>query len=49
MEYFHDHVRIENMLFDGAPVVKDGLLAPDMERAGHGLSLKKQDAERYAV
>ena len=24
LEWFHDHVRIEHMLFDGAPIPKDG-------------------------
>jgi L-alanine-DL-glutamate epimerase-like enolase superfamily enzyme len=49
MEYFHDHVRIENMLFDGTPAVRDGRLTPDHSRAGHGLILKERDAERYAA
>ena len=30
---FHDHVRIEHMLFDGAPVPQDGNIEPDMSRA----------------
>jgi L-alanine-DL-glutamate epimerase-like enolase superfamily enzyme len=49
LEWFHDHVRIEQMLFDGAPVAKDGAIAPDLTRPGHGLTFKRQDAERYAV
>ncbi len=28
LEWFHDHVRIEHMLFDGAPVPKDGAIRP---------------------
>ena len=28
VEWFHDHARIEQMLFDGAPVPKDGAIAP---------------------
>ncbi len=48
-EWFHDHVRIEAMLFDGAPVPHDGAIAPDLRRPGLGLSLRTQDAERYAV
>ena len=49
LEYFHDHVRIEHMLFDGCPLPKAGMLAPDLTRAGHGLSLKQADAIRYAT
>ena len=49
VEWFHDHARIEQMLFDGAPVPSDGMIGPDLSRPGFGLSLKCQDAERYAV
>jgi L-alanine-DL-glutamate epimerase-like enolase superfamily enzyme len=40
IEYFHDHVRVERMLFDGVLVPKDGALEPDRSRPGHGLELK---------
>src|SRR5579871_2286222 len=40
IEWFHDHVRIEQMLFEGAPDVEDGMIAPDFARAGHGLEFK---------
>jgi L-alanine-DL-glutamate epimerase-like enolase superfamily enzyme len=49
LEWFHDHVRIEHMLFDGAPVPRDGVIRPDLSRAGIGLAFKPQDAERYRV
>jgi L-alanine-DL-glutamate epimerase-like enolase superfamily enzyme len=49
LEYFHDHVRIERMLFDGALVPIDGALVPDRSRAGHGLELRRADAERWAA
>lgn len=49
VEWFHDHVRIERMLFNGAPVPRDGEIMPDPSRPGLGLSLKRQDAEQYAV
>lgn len=49
LEWFHDHVRIEQMLFDGAPMPKDGFIAPDMSRPGHGLELKRSVAEHYAA
>ncbi|HEY1920642.1 MAG TPA: enolase C-terminal domain-like protein [Streptosporangiaceae bacterium] len=47
VEYFHDHQRIEQLLFDGAPVPRGGELAPDPAAPGLGLRLRTQDAERY--
>ncbi len=41
-EYFHDHARIERMLFDGAP-------APDRERPGLGLEFRRPDAEPFRI
>jgi L-alanine-DL-glutamate epimerase-like enolase superfamily enzyme len=49
LEYFHDHVRIERMLFDGAPVPTAGVIAPDLGRPGLGLTLKEADARRFAA
>lgn len=49
VEYFFDHVRIERMLFDGAPEPVDGELIPDRSRPGMGLEFKRADAEPYAV
>lgn len=49
LEYFHDHVRIENMLFEGALQPREGCLQPDMELPGIGLHLKPGDAERWKV
>ncbi len=49
LEYFHDHVRIESMLFDGTPELRDGALHPDMTRPGLGLELRRADADRYLV
>jgi L-alanine-DL-glutamate epimerase-like enolase superfamily enzyme len=49
IEYFHDHVRIESMLFDGVQQPRDGRLAPDLSRPGLGLELKRQDAQPYAI
>ena len=49
LEYFHDHVRVEQMLFDGVLEPEGGALRPDRSRAGHGLELKRADAERYAA
>jgi L-alanine-DL-glutamate epimerase-like enolase superfamily enzyme len=49
LEYFHDHVRIEHMLFDGLPPLVDGELRPDLSRPGSGLELKRADAEKFAA
>jgi L-alanine-DL-glutamate epimerase-like enolase superfamily enzyme len=49
LEYFHDHVRLEEMLFDGVPEPEGGQLRPDRSRPGLGLELKRADAERYAA
>jgi L-alanine-DL-glutamate epimerase-like enolase superfamily enzyme len=49
IEWFHDHVRIERMFFDGAPAPRDGAIRPDLTRPGHGLTLKRSDAEAYAA
>jgi len=49
LEWFHDHVRIEQMLFDGAPVARDGAIAPDLGRPGIGLAFKLKDADRFRV
>ena len=49
LEWFHDHVRIEAMLFDGAPQARDGAIAPDLSRPGCGLAFRHQDAAQYRV
>lgn len=49
MEYFHDHVRIEHMFFDGVLSPINGALRPDLSRPGMGLELKRSDAAKYAV
>jgi L-alanine-DL-glutamate epimerase-like enolase superfamily enzyme len=49
LEYFHDHVRIEGMLFDGTLAPDGGALRPDDARPGLGLELKRADAERLAA
>jgi L-alanine-DL-glutamate epimerase-like enolase superfamily enzyme len=49
LEYFHDHVRAEALLLDGAGEPEGGCLAPDLSRPGAGLDLRHADAERYAI
>ncbi|MGD9734611.1 MAG: enolase C-terminal domain-like protein [Solirubrobacterales bacterium] len=49
LEYFHDHVRLERMLFDGTLDPHGGRLRPDRSRPGLGLELKREEAERWAA
>lgn len=49
LEYFHDHVRIERLFFDGTPQPVRGTLRPDLSRPGLGLELKRSDAARFAA
>jgi L-alanine-DL-glutamate epimerase-like enolase superfamily enzyme len=49
LEYFHDHARIDGMLFDGAASPAGGELRPDLSRPGLGLEFKHEDAERFKV
>jgi L-alanine-DL-glutamate epimerase-like enolase superfamily enzyme len=49
IEYFHDHVRVDHLLFDGVVEPEGGELRPADDRPGLGLSLKEQDAQAYRV
>jgi L-alanine-DL-glutamate epimerase-like enolase superfamily enzyme len=49
MEWFHDHVLIEQRFFDGAPEVRAGRIQPDLSRPGIGLSFKHSDAKAYRI
>ena len=49
LEWFHDHARVEPLLFDGILEPKKGELRPDPTRPGHGLELRRADAERHAA
>ena len=49
LEYFHDHVRIEDMLFDGTLSPRRGALQPAPDAPGHGLTFKEADAEHYRI
>jgi L-alanine-DL-glutamate epimerase-like enolase superfamily enzyme len=42
MEFFHDHVRIERMFFDGFCEPVDGVMSPDRSRPGAGLTLERE-------
>jgi len=49
LEYFHDHVRLEGMLFDGVLSPEGGHLRPNPSRPGLGLEPKRADAEKYSA
>lgn len=49
IEYFHDHARIESLLFDGARHPENGALAGATDAPGLGLTFKAADATRFKV
>ena len=49
LEYFHDHVRIEGLAFDGVLSPDDGALRPDRTGPGLGLAVKDTDLERFRI
>ena len=49
IEYFHDHVRMDHLLFDGVLEPRDGALQPANDRPGLGLALKDQDVAGFRV
>jgi L-alanine-DL-glutamate epimerase-like enolase superfamily enzyme len=49
LEWFHDHVRIEDMFFDGTLDPTGGALHLDPHTPGNGLTLRRDTAGRYRV
>jgi hypothetical protein len=49
LEYFHDHVRIESMFFEGVRSPVEGKLFPNLSQPGMGIEFKRADAERLAA
>jgi hypothetical protein len=49
LEYFHDHARIEGMLFEGALDPQEGHLEPDRRRPGLGIELRRDRAAEFEV
>jgi L-alanine-DL-glutamate epimerase-like enolase superfamily enzyme len=47
LEYFHTHVRLEGIVFDGTLSPAGGALRPDHDRPGLGLEVKWADLEQY--
>lgn len=49
IEYFHDHARIEHMIFDGAATPIGGKLGPNLSRPGLGLELKRSEVDKFRI
>jgi L-alanine-DL-glutamate epimerase-like enolase superfamily enzyme len=49
IEWFHDHVRIEAMFFDGALDADGGVLRAPDGTVGNGLSLRDKDADQFRL
>jgi L-alanine-DL-glutamate epimerase-like enolase superfamily enzyme len=49
LEYFHTHVRVEDIAFDGTLSPQGGALRPDPGRPGLGLDVKWADLEPHRV
>jgi L-alanine-DL-glutamate epimerase-like enolase superfamily enzyme len=50
LEWFHDHVRIENMFFEGTtPPKPGGVLPVDDDVPGHGLTFRDDAASPYRI
>jgi L-alanine-DL-glutamate epimerase-like enolase superfamily enzyme len=50
LEYFHTHNRIEHLAFDGCLEPEPGgVLKPDRSRSGMGLTVKREDIEKWRV
>lgn len=49
VEAFADHVRLEQMLFDGAREMRDGMLAWNASAPGLGLTVREPEARRHAL
>jgi L-alanine-DL-glutamate epimerase-like enolase superfamily enzyme len=47
VEYFHDHQRVDQILFEGLLDPSGGALTPRSGDPGHGMVLKETDAERF--
>lgn len=49
LEYFHDHVRIERLAFEGTLSPVDGALRPDLAQPGLGLDVRWDRLAPYRV
>jgi L-alanine-DL-glutamate epimerase-like enolase superfamily enzyme len=48
VEWFHDHARVEDMLFTGTSRPRQGVVRP-AESPGHGMTLDEDAADRFRV
>jgi L-alanine-DL-glutamate epimerase-like enolase superfamily enzyme len=48
IEFFHDHARIEKILFDNVPQPVNGFLSPN-EDIGSGIEFRNSDAEKFRI
>jgi L-alanine-DL-glutamate epimerase-like enolase superfamily enzyme len=49
LEWFHDHVRIESLFFDGTLDPAGGTITANPAAPGNGLVLRKNDIQKYRV
>jgi L-alanine-DL-glutamate epimerase-like enolase superfamily enzyme len=49
LEVFHDHLRVERLLLDGAARIERGVVLADSTRPGLGITLRGADAARWRV
>ncbi|WP_405149199.1 mandelate racemase [Sphaerisporangium sp. NBC_01403] len=49
LEWFHDHVRIETILFHGVSTARGGAAQPNLDAPGNGLTFDDTAAERFRV
>ena len=49
VELFHDHRRVDALLFDGVLTTSHGAITPELDAPGHGMTLKQADAAPYRV
>jgi len=47
IEWFHDHIRVETLLFEGAHLDPSGGTVTPADTPGHGLSVYQAHADRY--
>lgn len=49
VEWFHDHVRIEQKFLEGTGTGEGGKLTVNLQGPGNGLAFRRSDAESYRV
>lgn len=49
IEYFHDHVRVDALLFNGLTSPRQGCLEPEAAQPGHGMTLDRERAGKYEL